>query len=123
MEKRIQEFYEKKKNDITCEIHFIEGVQYNFKLEDIKELLEVENKELFYKYLYYLDIFRSTFLYVESFEESIQCFKSIINEDDKTKEQLVKILLKHEKLFCNKDGVTKLDLVPDKYKDRIHTGY
>ena len=33
--------YELRKKDVTFEIWFIENIQYNFKLDDIKELLNI----------------------------------------------------------------------------------
>ena len=120
MQKNIEKFYEMKKKDITCEIYFIEGIQYNFKLEDLKQLLEVDDLDLFKKYMYYLDKHRSTFIYIESLEEATQTFKQILDEDDITKERLVKIFLKHETLFCDSSGQRKLELVPTNYKNRIY---
>lgn len=120
MQKNIEKFYEEKKKNITCEIYFIEGVQYNFKLEDLKQLLEVDDLELFIKYMYYLDKHRSSFIYIDNLEDAIETFKQIIDEDDITKEKLVRIFLKHENLFCNENGERKLELVPTDYENRIY---
>ena len=56
----ILENYELRKKDLTFEIWNIEGVQYNFKLEDFEKLLGINNDNLFLfkKYLVYLDIYR-----------------------------------------------------------------
>ena len=38
MEVNLDEYYEKKKNSLTYQTDFIEGEQYNFKLEDIIDM-------------------------------------------------------------------------------------
>ena len=42
----ILENYELRKKELTFEIWFIEGTQYNFKLEDFEELLGINKENL-----------------------------------------------------------------------------
>lgn len=113
------EYYENKKKNITFEIYHIEGVQYNFKLEDMIELLNIKDLELFKKYLYYLDKYRVGYIYIENYEDSIIKFLEVINEEDnKTKNGLLSIFLRHEKLFKNEQGIRRLTLVPKEYDKR-----
>ena len=42
----ILENYELRKKDLTFETWFIEGIQYNFKLEDFEELLGINKENL-----------------------------------------------------------------------------
>ena len=114
-----EEYYEKKKNDLTYEIYYIEGVQYNFKLEDIKKLLDIKEEEIFKKYVYYIDVFRTSFIYIENIEDSIIKFLSVIDdEEEKSKVKLLKIFLKHEKLFKDEKGLRQLKLIPKEYEKR-----
>ena len=114
------EYYEIKKKNITFETYFIEGVQYNFKMEDIEELLDIYDLNIWKKFLYYFDSYQTGYIYIENFEDSIIKFIEIINnEDEKTKNQLLKIFLKHEKLFQDEKGIRQLKLVPKEYDKRI----
>lgn len=122
MNNKFNKLYEERKKDLTYEIDFIEGVQYNFKLQDIQNLLNINSKEdleIFKKYLYYLDVFRINFLCTNNLEEEIESFKSIIDEDEFIKDKLIEMYLKHESLFRNEKGVRKLNLVPKTYNNRI----
>ena len=110
----LNDLYDK---NLAYEIYYIEGVQYNFMVNDIIKLLEINDLELFKKYRDYLDLYRISFSYIDSFEDSISKFKSIIKEE-KLKDVLVKIFIKHENLFSNGDGFKKLELIPDEYKNR-----
>ena len=114
------EYYENKKKNLTFETYFIEGVQYNFKMEDIEELLDIYDLDIWKKYLYYFDAYQIGYIYIENFEDSIIKFIETINdEDEKTKNQLLKIFLKHENLFKNEKGIKQLKLVPKEYDKRI----
>ena len=114
------EYYENKKRNLTFETYFIEGVQYNFKIEDIEELLDIYDLDIWKKYLYYFDAYQIGYIYIENFEDSIIKFIETINdEDEKTKNQLLKIFLKHENLFKNEKGIKQLKLVPKEYDKRI----
>lgn len=119
----IIDIYEKRKNDLAFEIWFIEGVQYNFKLEDFEELLDINkaNLYLFKKYLYYLNLYRMTYHMISSDEEFVNNFYDIVL-DDPDKEKLLNIFLKHDHLFCDENNVRRLKLVPIKYKNRIFRG-
>lgn len=114
------EYYENKKKNPTFETYFIEGVRYNFKMEDIEELLDIDDYDIWKKFLYYFDSYQISYIYIENFEDSIIKFiETMNNEDDKTKKQLLKIFLKHEKLFQNEKGIRQLKLVPKEYDKRI----
>lgn len=118
----VEDVYEKRKKDLTFEIHFIEGIQYNFKLEDMEKLLDINSKEdleIFKKYLYYLDVYRVNYPYSNSFEETINQFESILDEDEETKEKLKLLFIKHENLFSDSDGMKKLKNIPKEYNNRI----
>lgn len=112
--------YESMKKDLVCEIQYIEDKQFNFTMDDMKDLLEIDDLEIFKKYFYYVNVHRIEFLYINSFKDGYLLFKSLIeSEDEITKNKLLKTYLKHEYLFCDKKGVRKLELVPKKYYDRI----
>jgi len=114
------EYYENKKKNITFETYYIEGVQYNFKMEDIEELLEIDDLDIWKKYLYYIDSYRIGYIYIENYEDSIIKFIELLKEEDeKTKNKLLKIFLKHESLFKNEKGIKRLSLVPKEYDKRI----
>ena len=120
MDINFDEYYENKKNNLTFETYFIEGVQYNFKMEDIEELLDIYDLDIWKKYLYYFDAYQIGYIYIENFEDSIIKFIETINdENEKTKNQLLKIFLKHENLFKNEKGIKQLKLVPKEYDKRI----
>lgn len=122
MNKNLDELYEERKKELNFEICFIEGVQYNFKLEDIQNLIGVKTKDdvrVFKKYLYYLDVYRCNFEYIESLDEAIEKFTSVLEEDEVDKEPLKEMFKKHEKLFSGEDGMMKLKLVPSEYDIRI----
>ncbi|MBQ9024341.1 MAG: hypothetical protein IJ105_03885 [Bacilli bacterium] len=113
-------YYEDKKKNITFETYYIEGVQYNFKMEDIEELLNIIDLDIWKKYLYYLDTYRTSYIYVENYEDSIIKFIEVLtNEDEKTKNKLLRIFLKHENLFKDENGRKQLRLVPKEYDKRI----
>lgn len=113
-------YYENKKKNITYEIFFIEGVQYNFKLEDMEKLLDINDYEVWKKFIYYIDMYTISYIYIENFEDSIIKFIDILKlEDDKTKNKLLKIFLKHENLFKDEKGIKQLKLVPKEYNKRI----
>ena len=118
-------YYEDKKKNITFETYYIEGVQYNFKMEDIEELLNIIDLDIWKKYLYYLDTYRTSYIYVENYEDSIIKFIEVLtNEDEKTKKKLLRIFLKHENLFKDENGRKQLRLVPKEYDKRIfHRSY
>ena len=119
MDINYNEYYENKKKNVTFEIYNIEGVQYNFKLEDIIELLNIKDLELFKRYLYYLDKYRIDYIYIENYEDSIIKFLEVVkDENEKSKKQLLNIFLKHEKLFKNEQGIRRLTLVPKEYEKR-----
>ncbi|MBP3635830.1 MAG: hypothetical protein J6J17_05205 [Bacilli bacterium] len=118
----LDELYEERKRDLTYEIDFIEGVQYNFKLEDMEKLLGINSKEdleNFKKYLFYLDVFRVNFLLTDSLDDEIDKFESILDEDERIKEKLIEIYIKHQNLFRDESGIRKLNLVPKIYDCRI----
>ena len=120
MDINLDEYYENKKKNLTFEIYKIEGVQYNFKIEDIEELLGIDDYDLWKKYIYYLDSYRIGYIYIENYEDSIIKFIEMIDdEDEKTKNKLLKIFLKHDKLFKNEQGIKRLSLVPKEYDKRI----
>ena len=114
------EYYENKKKNLVFETYFIEGVQYNFKMEDIEELLDIYDIDIWKKYLYYLDLYQISYIYIENFEDSIIKFlETVKEEDEKTKNRLLKIFLKHDRLFKNEKGIKQLKLVPKEYDKRI----
>ena len=114
------EYYENKKKNPTFETYFIEGVRYDFKMEDIEELLGVDDINLWKKFIYYLDSYQIGYIYIENFEDSIIKFiETIESEDEKIKNKLLKIFLNHEKLFQNENGIRQLKLVPNEYDKRI----
>lgn len=115
--------YELRKKDVTFEIWFIENIQYNFKLDDIRELLNItdENIFIFKKYLVYLDIYRVNYPFSLNKEDTINNFYSII-KDDTDKDLLLSIFTRHESLFMDKNEVRRLKLVPNKYNNRIFRG-
>lgn len=119
----ILENYENRKKDLTFEIWFIEGVQYNFKLEDFEELLGInkENLLIFKKYLVYLDFYRVNYPISESEEDAVNNFKKVI-KDDENKDTLLNFFKKHEHLFCDKNDVRRKKLVPISYNKRIFRG-
>lgn len=120
MEINFDEYYDNKKNDLVFETYFIEGVQYNFKMEDMEKLIDVNDLNIWKKYIYYLDKYTISFIYIENYEDSIIKFiETIKDEDEKTKNQLLKIFLKHDKLFKNEKGIKRLELVPKEYDKRI----
>lgn len=115
------EYYETKKKNLVYETYFIEGVQYNFKMEDIEELLDIYDLDIWKKFLYYFDAYQIGYIYIENYEDSIIKFIEIIkDEDEKTKNKLLKIFLKHEKLFKDEKGIKQLKLVPKEYDKRIY---
>ena len=114
-----EEYYENKKKNLTYEIYYIEGVQYNFKIEDIQNLLNISDLLIWKKYIYYLDLYRVEYIYIENYEDSIIKFINVINkEDDKTKNKLLNVFLKHKNLFKNENGIKRLSLVPKEYDKR-----
>lgn len=125
MKINLEELYEQRKKDITYEIYFIEGIQYNFKLEDIQNLIGVtkDNLKVFKKYIYYLDVYRCNFFYIENIADGIDKFNLILDEKENDRELLTEMFKKQENLFCNKEGKMKLELVPRKYDVRIFNGY
>ena len=115
--------YELRKKDVTFEIWFIENIQYNFKLDDIRELLNItdENIFIFKKYLVYLDVYRVNYPFSLNMEDVINNFYSVI-KDDTDKDLLLSIFTRHESLFMDKNEVRRLKLVPNKYNNRIFRG-
>ena len=122
MDNNIDKIYEERKKDLVYEIHYIQGVQYNFKLDDFIKLLDIQDIQLFKKYLYYVDKFRLMYPCTESFNDTIQKFKSVMQEDEQTINELVKIFVKHQTLFIGDDGFKKLKLVPKEFDNRIFKG-
>lgn len=119
----ILENYELRKKDLTFETWFIEGIQYNFKLEDFEELLGInkENLLIFKKYLVYLDFYRVNYPISMSEEDALNNFKKVVN-DDENKDLLFSFFKKHEHLFCDKNEVRRKKLVPIEYNKRIFRG-
>ena len=80
----ILENYELRKKELTFEIWFIEGIQYNFKLEDFEELLGInkENLLIFKKYLVYLDFYRVNYPIAMSEEDALNNFKKVVKDDE-----------------------------------------
>ncbi len=115
--------YELRKKDVTFEIWFIENIQYNFKLGDIKELLNITDEYIFIfkKYLVYLDVYRVNYPFSLNKEDTINNFYSVI-KDDTDKDLLLSIFIRHESLFMDKNEVRRLKLVPNKYNNRIFRG-
>ncbi len=115
--------YELRKKDVTFEIWFIENIQYNFKLDDIKELLNITDEHIFIfkKYLVYLDFYRVNYPFSLNKEDTINNFYSVI-KDDTDKDLLLSIFIRHESLFMDKNEVRRLKLVPNKYNNRIFRG-
>lgn len=115
--------YELRKKDVTFEIWFIENIQYNFKLDDIKELLNITDEHIFIfkKYLVYLDVYRVNYPFSLNKEDTINNFYSVI-KDDTDKDLLLSIFIRHESLFMDKNEVRRLKLVPNKYNNRIFRG-
>lgn len=115
--------YELRKKDVTFEIWFIENIQYNFKLDDIRELLNItdENIFIFKKYLVYLDVYRVNYPFSLNRKDTINNFYSVI-KDDTDKDLLLSIFTRHESLFMDKNEVRRLKLVPNKYNNRIFRG-
>lgn len=126
MDKNFDELYELYKDALTYEIYFIEGVQYNLKLEDVQNLIGVKTKEdlsIFKKYLYYLDLYRCNFFYIESIDDTIEKFNSILEENEKDRESIIEMFKKQERLFCDENGNMKLKLVPKSYDIRIFNNW
>ena len=96
--------YELRKKDVTFEIWFIENIQYNFKLDDIKELLNITDEH-----------------FCLNKEDAINNFYSVI-KDDTDKDLLLSIFTRHESLFMDQNEVRRLKLVPNKYNNRIFSG-
>lgn len=122
MDKNLEKLYELRKKELVFETYFIEGVQYNFKLEDVQNLIGVKTKEelnIFKKYLYYLDLYRCKFFYIESIEDAIEKFKSILEENEQDRDNIIEMFKKQERLFCDENGNMKLKLVPKSYDIRI----
>ena len=122
MNKNLEELYESRRKELVFETYFIEGVQYNFKLDDIQNLVGVKTKEdlnIFKKYLYYLDLYRCNFFYIESMEDAVEKFNSILEENENDREEIIKMFKKQERLFCDENGNMKLKLVPKSYDIRI----
>ena len=119
----ILENYELRKKDLTFETWFIEGIQYNFKLEDFEELLGInkENLLIFKKYLVYLDFYRVNYPISMSEEDALNNFKKVVKDDD-NKVLLLSFFKKHEHLFCDKNAVIRKKLVPIEYNKRIFRG-
>ena len=115
--------YELRKKDVTFEIWFIENIQYNFKLGDIKELLNITDEHIFIfkKYLVYLDFYRVNYPFSLNKEDTINNFYSVI-KDDTDKDLSLSIFIRHESLFMDKNEVRRLKLVPNKYNNRIFRG-
>lgn len=115
--------YELRKKDVTFEIWFIENIQYNFKLDDIRELLNITDEHIFIfkKYLVYLDIYRVNYPFSLNKEDVINNFYNVI-KDDTDKDLLLSIFIRHESLFMDKNEVRRLKLVPNKYNNRIFRG-
>lgn len=115
--------YELRKKDVTFEIWFIENIQYNFKLDDIRELLNITDEHIFIfkKYLVYLDIYRVNYPFSLNKEDTINNFYNVI-KDDTDKDLLLSIFTRHESLFMDKNEVRRLKLVPNKYNNRIFRG-
>ena len=121
MDVNLDEYYENKKRYVTFQIDFIEGEQFNFKLEDIKDMLNITDLELFKKYIYYLDIYRLKYTYIKNYEDSIMKFIKVIeNEDEITKNKILRIFLKHEDLFKDERGLKRQKLIPNEYKNRLY---
>ena len=119
----ILENYELRKKDLTFETWFIEGIQYNFKLEDFEELLGInkENLLIFKKYLVYLDFYRVNYPISMSEEDALNNFKKVV-KDDENKDLLFSFFKKHEHLFYDKNEVRRKKLVPIEYNKRIFRG-
>lgn len=119
----ILENYELRKKDLTFETWFIEGIQYNFKLEDFEELLGInkENLLIFKKYLVYLDFYRVNYPISMSEEDALNNFKKVVKDDD-NKVLLLSFFKKHEHLFCDKNEARRKKLVPIEYNKRIFRG-
>ena len=119
----ILENYELRKKDVTFEIWFIENIQYNFKLDDIKELLNITDEHIFIfkKYLVYLDFYRVNYPISMSEEDALNNFKKVVKDDD-NKVLLLSFFKKHEHLFCDKNEVRRKKLVPIEYNKRIFRG-
>ena len=115
----LDKYYENKRNSLVYQCDFIEGEQYNFKLDDIQDMLNIRDINLFKKYIYYLDLYRISYTYIKDYEDQILKFINIISEEDEiTKNYLLRIFLKHEDLFKNEKGIKRLSLIPEKYRDR-----
>lgn len=115
--------YELRKKDATFEIWFIEDKQFNFKLEDMEELLNIskDNLFLFKKYLVYLDYYRVNYPFSINKEDTINNFIDVVH-NDKDKDLLIDIFKKHENLFMDKNGIRTLKMVPFRYNNRIFRG-
>ena len=115
----LDKYYESKRSSLVYQCDFIEGEQYNFKLDDIQDMLNIRDINLFKKYIYYLDLYRISYTYIKNYEDQILKFINIISEEDEiTKNYLLRIFLKHEDLFKNEKGLKRLSLIPEKYRDR-----
>ena len=101
----------------------MEGIQYNFKLEDFEELLGInkENLLIFKKYLVYLDFYRVNYPISMSEEDALNNFKKVVKNDE-NKDLLLSFFKKHEHLFCDKNEVRRKKLVPIEYNKRIFRG-
>ena len=116
----LDEYYEKKKNQLAYQTDIIEGEQYNFKLDDVKDMLNITDIELFKKYIYYLDVYRVTYTYIKNYEDSIMKFIKVIEDEDEiTRNKILRIFLKHEDLFKDERGLKRANLVPKKYEKRL----
>lgn len=120
MDINLDEYYEKKKNQLAYQTDFIEGEQYNFKLDDVQDMLNITDIELFKKYIYYLDVYRVTYTYIKNYEDSIMKFIKVIEDEDEiTRNKILRIFLKHEDLFKDERGLKRANLVPKKYEKRL----
>ena len=114
------EYYERKKHNPSFETYFIEEEQYNFKIEDMIDLLEIKDEYIFKKYIYYLDCYRVQYIYIENEKDGILKFLSLII-NDRDLSELLRIFIKNENLFCNDKGIKKLNLIPKKYEKRKYS--
>lgn len=114
-----EKYYERKKEDNFLEIYYIEGVRCIIKIDDMQKLLNIDDMDLYKKFLYYLDIHRIGFNTIKGLDEAIITFTSLLDEDEITIQKLIRIYLKYENLFCDKNGMRILKLVPKEFQNKI----